>query len=162
MSIVNAILSRYQSAIDAQALVDEGNSLRESGEYKKAREKLVEAKERFEECELARKVYEIDALILEIDEIIKKETIIQEADSLFVRGEEAFHRGDYEDALDFFQQSRQKYASVGFEKKVGECDEWIQKCEKELEEGFCLGTLLLSAFIFLGIFIFKRRNYQLV
>jgi tetratricopeptide (TPR) repeat protein len=155
--LVNDILLKYKDASNAEDLIEEGTTLRETGEYETAKQKFLEAKQIYQECGLTQKVSETETAISELDELMRKEEILQEADSLFEQGKEAFEEESYESALDYFQQAREKYESVESE-KVSECDEWIEKTKIEMEKGFCLGTALVVVLVALGILILKQKD----
>jgi hypothetical protein len=73
-------------------------------------------------------------------------------------GEKEFDKRNYETALDLFQYAREKYSSMNLKEKAEECDEWIQKCQEELEKGSCLGTFLIFLLILFTIPPVKQRS----
>ena len=82
--------------------------------------------------------------------------ISEEAHFFFEKGEKEFEEKNYESALYFFQLAKETYTRGGDEEKIRECDEWIQKCQTELE-GVCTGTYLILIFVFLGVLISIER-----
>lgn len=139
--LADNIIQKYQTAIDAQKLFDEGIEFNKRSEYGAARQKFLEAKQKFQEIGISQKISEVE---------------MKEADALFNQAKEAFEEQNYEIALDFFEQARDLYSSLGSEKAI-ECNEWIQKTQTELEKGFCLGTLLIAMMIGF-ISLIKEKN----
>lgn len=74
--------------------------------------------------------------------------ILEEANSLFEQGEKAFEEKDYEEAITYFEQSKEKFSPF-LPEKVEECDEWIEKSQSKLE-GLCLGSILLVLMVGAG------------
>lgn len=80
---------------------------------------------------------------------------IQQADLLFEQGKDEFEKGNYETALDCFQEAKNYYLDYGSSEEIAKCDEWIQKTQAKLEEEPCLGSLLIITLI--GFFIFSLQ-----
>jgi hypothetical protein len=83
--------------------------------------------------------------------------IIQQADSQFEQGKDKFNEGEYETALDLFQEAKSSYQVAGYTEKAAECDEWIQRTQDKLQGESCLGTLFSALLIGFGFFKTKRR-----
>jgi tetratricopeptide (TPR) repeat protein len=161
ISLTDDLISEYQNAADveedAQRLFDEGEQLKEQGEYEVAKESLLKAKEKFQSLGMTQQVSEVETVISEVEGLIYGETVTREADTLFNKGKEAFENGEYESALEYFQQAKEKYLSVGSE-KAAECDQWVEKTQTELEKGFCLGSLFLVVLIGMGLAVLRKSR----
>jgi hypothetical protein len=84
--------------------------------------------------------------------------IFEEANSLFEKGVNAFEKGNYEQAITYFKQSREKFAPW-WPEKVEECDGWIEKSQNK-SEGFCVGSVLLVLMVGAGLFWRRMTNVR--
>lgn len=68
VSSVDSVLLKFQTALDAEKLAEEGNGLGEAGKYDAAIQNLTKAQRKFQECGLTQKASELETTISEIDE----------------------------------------------------------------------------------------------
>ena len=136
------LIEKYESVLSASNQLGTAQAFMDMGENEKALGLLYGARMIFQQYWLTEKVAEIDALLADIEQQKQVEDTLLSAQSLFQKGKQAYETGEYEAALDFFQQAQTLFASIDSE-KAQECEEWIQKTQQQLESGTCLGSLFI-------------------
>ena len=134
----SSILRKYETAIEAEILLTEGNDLLKTGDPEAAKQKLSEARQKFQECGLTQKVAEIEYLILQ-----------QEAEMLLTEGITFFEQQQYSQANLRFEKALAAFTELQEEESIQECKQWIASCKRNLE---ILGVLR-SNFSIVGVVI---------
>jgi hypothetical protein len=153
------LIKKYQSVITASNQLDTARMFMQQGEYKKAESLLQAARTVFQQYSLFAQVTEIDGYLSEIEQEKSVKDTLRTAQSLFQEGKQAYENENYERALELFEEAYHLFTSVN-SKKAEECAEWIEKTQKQLESGICLGSVLLGIFLLWGLVGQGRKSLQ--
>jgi tetratricopeptide (TPR) repeat protein len=164
-SEIQGMIAQCEKGMEADMSYVSGAELYEERDFEKALEQFESSRTLFEEIHDAAGSQKAQAMI---DSCMKA----RDADTALKEGMGYIELQDYKNAKTSFEKALALYRELGDEEKVSECEEWITTCEQELEKakepqeepeepegnGFCLGTVMLTGLMVLGISTRMRRK----
>ncbi len=128
---VESLIADTETGTTAEALLQEGAALYESGDYVSAASKLQEAQQLFQSINVENE--ECTSLLQECEMEMGSTGVREHADILFSEGVTSFEKQQYERAKAKFEEALLLFTELQDSEKIEECNEWITSCEEFLD-----------------------------